>query len=189
MAMPTSSNRSFPRDRPQSKPWCATANPELLPFLVRSVIFFPSCFWLIFLLFLLFLLPLIAHGSLPLKRFNSIDNVWGLVGFVRLLSGYYLIVISKRELVGRLDDEHDIYRITGARILPFSLNAQNLEQTLVMTHPNGASGPGSIAPLLTSPHLTPSHLPFLRPVTRHCTWPCWKGCSPQGSFITAPPWI
>ncbi|RKP11821.1 SacI homology domain-containing protein, partial [Piptocephalis cylindrospora] len=66
----------------------------------------------------------------PLKQFNSIDNVWGLIGFVRLLSGYYLIVISKRELVGRLDDEHDIYRITGARILPFSLNAQNLEQTL-----------------------------------------------------------
>jgi hypothetical protein len=52
------------------------------------------------------------------------------MGLIRLLSGDYLVVITDRELVGRLDG-HPIYRVTATRLLPTARSITHLSESKV----------------------------------------------------------
>lgn len=48
-------------------------------------------------------------------------TVYGVIGFIRLLAGEYMIVITDRTKLGRLG-EHDIYRVKDYKVLPLTRN-------------------------------------------------------------------
>lgn len=55
-----------------------------------------------------------------------VEKLVGILGIIRLLSGPYLIVMTKSVVLGSIRG-HDIYRLTGARLLPFN-EQSNLTQ-------------------------------------------------------------
>jgi hypothetical protein len=67
-----------------------------------------------------------ATGTFSLKTprpgsFRSsegIEEIFGLIGIIRLLAGPYLVVITARKRVGRLLG-CDVWRVTGTKLLPF----------------------------------------------------------------------
>lgn len=54
----------------------------------------------------------------PYNPANTIDDIYGIIGVIRLLAGPYLIVITGRRLVGKINGE-DIYRVTSTKLIPF----------------------------------------------------------------------
>ncbi|KAH8548524.1 SacI homology domain-containing protein [Umbelopsis sp. PMI_123] len=65
-----------------------------------------------------------AEASTHAKR----ENVWtiyGIMGFIKLLAGEYMIVITNRKRVGQIRGQ-DIYRITSFEIVPFVKDLSSL---------------------------------------------------------------
>ncbi|KAF8941493.1 hypothetical protein BGZ58_007860 [Dissophora ornata] len=52
---------------------------------------------------------------------EEVMMIFGIIGFIRLLAGEYMIVITDRQKVGRIG-EHDIFKLKDYRIVPFSRN-------------------------------------------------------------------
>ncbi|KAF9120801.1 hypothetical protein BGW39_011094 [Mortierella sp. 14UC] len=87
---------------------------------------------------------IVIHRATGELRFNAPTNrvavdeevltIYGVIGFIRLLAGEYMIVITDRTKVGRLG-EHDIFKLKDYKIMPFSRNylalseAQTNEET------------------------------------------------------------
>ncbi|KAF9171742.1 hypothetical protein BGX21_005750 [Mortierella sp. AD011] len=67
----------------------------------------------------------------PASKTSSGDevlNIYGVIGFIRLLLGEYIIVITERTKVGQVSG-HDIFKVKDYRVLPLSRN--NLTQTQI----------------------------------------------------------
>ncbi|KAF9113818.1 hypothetical protein BGX27_000722 [Mortierella sp. AM989] len=67
----------------------------------------------------------------PAVRASSGDevlNIYGVIGFIRLLAGDYIIVITERTKVGQISG-HDIFRVKDYRVIPLSRN--NLTQAQI----------------------------------------------------------
>ncbi|KAG0365953.1 hypothetical protein BGZ54_006001 [Gamsiella multidivaricata] len=58
-------------------------------------------------------------GRVPSNE--EVMMIYGVLGFIRLLAGEYMIVIMDRHRVGRIG-EHDIFKLKDYRIIPFSRN-------------------------------------------------------------------
>ncbi|KAG0374584.1 hypothetical protein BGX24_010218 [Mortierella sp. AD032] len=87
---------------------------------------------------------IVIHRATGELRFNAPTNrvtadeevltIYGVIGFIRLLAGEYMIVITDRIKVGRMG-EHDIFKLKDYKIMPFSRNylalseAQTNEET------------------------------------------------------------
>ncbi|KAJ8656399.1 hypothetical protein O0I10_007967 [Lichtheimia ornata] len=63
----------------------------------------------------------------PVTEQDATMTVYGVLGFIQLISGYYLIVITNRENVGTLRG-HDIYRVGSFQILPLARNLSGLSE-------------------------------------------------------------
>lgn len=64
------------------------------------------------------------HLNAPAGRIPADEEVmmiYGVVGFIRLLAGEYMIVITDRQKVGRIG-EHDIFKLKDYKIMSFSPN-------------------------------------------------------------------
>ncbi|GJJ73667.1 phosphatidylinositol 4-phosphatase [Entomortierella parvispora] len=60
----------------------------------------------------------------PAGRISADEEVmmiYGIVGFIRLLAGEYMVVITDRTKIGRIG-EHDIFRLKDYKVLPLSRN-------------------------------------------------------------------
>ncbi|KAG2231346.1 SacI homology domain-containing protein [Thamnidium elegans] len=55
-------------------------------------------------------------------------NVYGLMGFIKLWAGDYMLIITKREKIGTIHNK-TIYRVAGFQILPLASNLSNLNET------------------------------------------------------------
>ncbi|KAG0282616.1 hypothetical protein BGZ96_000304 [Linnemannia gamsii] len=74
---------------------------------------------------------IVIHRTTGELRFNGPTNrvtadeevltIYGVIGFIRLLAGEYMIVVTDRIKVGRMG-EHDIFRLKDYKIMPFSRN-------------------------------------------------------------------
>ncbi|KAG0305294.1 hypothetical protein BGZ98_004359 [Dissophora globulifera] len=58
-------------------------------------------------------------GRVPADE--EVMTIYGVLGFIRLLAGEYMIVITDRHRVGRIGD-HDIFKVKDYKIMPFSIN-------------------------------------------------------------------
>ncbi|KAI1317511.1 hypothetical protein EDD11_008318 [Mortierella claussenii] len=58
-------------------------------------------------------------GRVPADE--EVMMIYGILGFIRLLAGEYMIVITDRLKVGRIG-EHDIFKLHNYKIMPFSRN-------------------------------------------------------------------
>lgn len=65
-------------------------------------------------------LQLLRNPSIPAAR--SIQHIYGLLGSIQLISGNYLVVISKRKRVGTLHNGHSIWQILETDLIPFNRN-------------------------------------------------------------------
>ncbi|XP_065827601.1 phosphatidylinositol-3-phosphatase SAC1-like [Oscarella lobularis] len=65
----------------------------------------------------------------------SIQQIFGVVGIIRLIAGRYLIVITKRQQVGQIDG-HPIWKITETDVISFSRSSRHL--TEIQTKNNAA---------------------------------------------------
>ncbi|KAF9924153.1 hypothetical protein FBU30_005821 [Linnemannia zychae] len=80
---------------------------------------------------------IVIHRATGELRFNASTNritadeevltIYGVIGFIRLLAGEYMIVITDRTKIGRLG-EHDIFSLKKYKILPFSQNYLSLSE-------------------------------------------------------------
>ncbi|KAF9204038.1 hypothetical protein BGZ49_005750 [Haplosporangium sp. Z 27] len=59
---------------------------------------------------------------------DEVLNIHGVIGFIRLLAGDYIIVITEKSKVGQISG-HDIFKVKDYRILPLSRN--NLTQAQI----------------------------------------------------------
>ncbi|KAI1315426.1 hypothetical protein EDD11_000814 [Mortierella claussenii] len=69
----------------------------------------------------------------PASKVSSEDEVmtiYGVIGFVRLLAGEYMVVITERTKVGRIG-EHDIFKVKDYKVLPLSRNNLALAEAQV----------------------------------------------------------
>lgn len=57
-------------------------------------------------------------------------TIFGVLGRIKLLAGYYLIVITERKLMGQICG-HDIWRIENIEIIPFNKTLLHLNQKQV----------------------------------------------------------
>ncbi|KAL1918962.1 uncharacterized protein VTP21DRAFT_2343 [Calcarisporiella thermophila] len=57
-----------------------------------------------------------GNALVPSEKKHAL-TVYGVFGFIRLISGERMVVITQRQRVGRLG-EHDIYRATAVKIIP-----------------------------------------------------------------------
>ncbi|GAA5796879.1 SacI homology domain-containing protein [Helicostylum pulchrum] len=55
-------------------------------------------------------------------------SVYGLMGFIKLWAGDYMLIITKREKIGTIHNK-SIYRVAGFQILPLASNLSNLNET------------------------------------------------------------
>nr|CAG8454921.1 11956_t:CDS:10 [Entrophospora candida] len=62
-------------------------------------------------------------------------TIYGIFGFIRLISGEHLIVITGRERIGRLG-KHDVFQANQFRILPFTRNTFHLSESQVRDERN-----------------------------------------------------
>ena len=67
--------------------------------------------------------PPAKEGSRPLLR------IYGILGFVQLLAGRYLVVISEREYVGKVRDQA-VYKIMRTNILSFAPDLEHVAPVL-----------------------------------------------------------
>ncbi|KAI8580280.1 hypothetical protein K450DRAFT_280022 [Umbelopsis ramanniana AG] len=65
-----------------------------------------------------------AEASTHATREN-VWNIYGIMGFIKLLAGEYMIVITNRKRVGQIRGQ-DIYRITSFEIVPFVKDLSSL---------------------------------------------------------------
>ncbi|KAG0272970.1 hypothetical protein BGZ95_011233 [Linnemannia exigua] len=80
---------------------------------------------------------ILIHRATGELRFNAPTNrvtadeevltIYGVIGFIRLLAGEYMIVITDRIKVGRIG-EHDIFKLKDYKIMPFSRNYLTLSE-------------------------------------------------------------
>ncbi|KAG0210052.1 hypothetical protein BGX28_009729 [Mortierella sp. GBA30] len=52
---------------------------------------------------------------------EEVMNIFGVIGFLRLLAGEYMVVITERTKIGRIG-EHDVFKVKDYKILPLSRN-------------------------------------------------------------------
>ncbi|KAI7815952.1 SacI homology domain-containing protein [Gamsiella multidivaricata] len=57
-------------------------------------------------------------------------NIYGVIGFIRLLAGEYMVVITERTKLGRIG-EHEIYKVKDYKVLPLSRNNHALTEAQV----------------------------------------------------------
>ena len=62
---------------------------------------------------------LAALGSIPSD--SSRKSIYGIVGTIKLLSGYYLIVITSKSKVGTINDQ-DIWKAERFEMIPYHDN-------------------------------------------------------------------
>jgi hypothetical protein len=58
----------------------------------------------------------------PYSPSTTVDDVYGIIGIIRLLAGPYLIIITGRTLVGRINGA-DIWKVTTTKLIPFQRGA------------------------------------------------------------------
>ncbi|KAJ1653278.1 Phosphoinositide phosphatase sac1 [Dispira simplex] len=71
----------------------------------------------------------ISYKALPSATRTTEDVTYpaqGILGTIRFLAGYYLVLITGCDKVGTMD-EQDIYRITDTKVVPFDLNMVQLD--------------------------------------------------------------
>eukprot|EP01110_Echinostelium_bisporum_P007473 TRINITY_DN28330_c0_g1_i1.p1 TRINITY_DN28330_c0_g1~~TRINITY_DN28330_c0_g1_i1.p1 ORF type:complete len:195 (+),score=26.96 TRINITY_DN28330_c0_g1_i1:34-618(+) len=56
---------------------------------------------------------------------TKVDDVYGIIGTFKLLSGSYLIIITGRRLIGKING-HDIWRVARTKIIPFQSDSVKL---------------------------------------------------------------
>ncbi|CAO3571408.1 unnamed protein product [Mortierella alpina] len=61
---------------------------------------------------------------------EEVMTIYGIVGFIRLLAGEYMVVITDRTKVGRLG-EHDIFKLKDYKILPLARNNLALSEAQI----------------------------------------------------------
>ncbi|KAG0198584.1 hypothetical protein BGX28_007973 [Mortierella sp. GBA30] len=61
---------------------------------------------------------------------EEVMTIYGIVGFIRLLAGEYMIVITDRTKAGRIG-EHDIFKLKDYKILPFARNNLALSEAQI----------------------------------------------------------
>ncbi|KAG0325403.1 hypothetical protein BGZ99_000650 [Dissophora globulifera] len=61
---------------------------------------------------------------------EEVITIYGVLGFIRLLAGEYIVVITERTKIGRIG-EHDIYKIKDYKVLPLSGNSVALSDSQV----------------------------------------------------------
>ncbi|KAF9971087.1 hypothetical protein BGZ73_006013 [Actinomortierella ambigua] len=59
---------------------------------------------------------------------EEVMTIYGVIGFIRLLAGEYMIVITDRTKIGRIG-ENDIFKVKDYKVLPLSRNNLALSQT------------------------------------------------------------
>ncbi|KAF9406010.1 Phosphoinositide phosphatase sac1, partial [Podila epigama] len=52
---------------------------------------------------------------------EEVMTIYGVMGFIRLLAGEYMVVITERTKIGRIGD-NDIYKVKDYKVLPLSRN-------------------------------------------------------------------
>ncbi|GJJ73572.1 phosphatidylinositol 4-phosphatase [Entomortierella parvispora] len=65
-----------------------------------------------------------VHLNSPATKVSTDEevlNIFGVIGFIRLLAGEYMVVITERTNIGRIG-EHDIYKVKDYKVLPLSRN-------------------------------------------------------------------
>ncbi|KAG0234357.1 hypothetical protein BGW41_001185 [Actinomortierella wolfii] len=74
-----------------------------------------------------------VHLNAPAGQVSAQEEVmtiYGVIGFIRLLAGEYMIVITDRTKVGRIGD-HDIFKVKDYKVLPLSRNNLALSQSQI----------------------------------------------------------
>ena len=74
-------------------------------------------------------------GSIPSD--SSRKSIYGIVGTILLLSGYYLIVITSKSKVGTIND-HDIWKVERFEMIPYKKNENYVNESEVSSWRGGA---------------------------------------------------
>ncbi|KAJ3159758.1 Phosphatidylinositide phosphatase SAC1 [Geranomyces michiganensis] len=69
-------------------------------------------------------------------RQEEILPIFGLVGIIKLNAGDHIIVIDRRERVGKIDDTHVIYKLTGHKIIPVRRSRLHLTEQQIQDDVN-----------------------------------------------------
>lgn len=70
-----------------------------------------------------------AEHPIPVVQ-ADLQQIYGIIGVIELVSGYHLIVVKRAELVGRINDA-EVYRIVETDVLPYKKTVLHLTERQV----------------------------------------------------------
>jgi hypothetical protein len=71
-----------------------------------------------------------AVPAIPTAQQETVMSIFGILGLIPMYSGDHLVVITGRERVGKLH-EHEIWRMTGFKMLPLARSSMHLNEIQV----------------------------------------------------------
>jgi len=72
----------------------------------------------------------LQDGGTPIPASAITKTIYGIVGVIKLIAGSYLIVITKREKVGNIQDS-EIWKVTGTEVISYKRSLNHLTEKQV----------------------------------------------------------